>query len=225
MKGVFVTGTNTDAGKTWVGCRILNEFRQRKLTVKVRKPVESGWPATSDISSTDAWKLAEAIDQTNNLDSICPHRFTAAISPDRAAMLEGSSLTIKQLNKDCVKGVNEDDFLYIEGAGGFYSPLCSDGLNADLAAAVQLPILLVVENRLGCINQALLNVEAIHNRGLQLAAIALNKVDDIKMDQAMDNLADIKKRVECDVIQIGFNQTSTIAIQRLVAILNKNQVT
>lgn len=219
MNGVFVTANNTDAGKTWIGSRLLSELLNQNISVQVRKPVESGWPSNSDLSSTDAFKLAQSINKLDELDIICPNRFTAAIAPDRSAMLEGKTLSVTQLYEDCTHKLVETDFLYVEGAGGFYSPICEGGLNADLAEALQLPILLIVANRLGCINQALLNIEAIANRGLKLSAIVLNSTEASKADIGMDNLSDIQKWVDCEVISIKYNQESPEPFKRLAQLL------
>jgi len=219
MKGLFVTATDTNVGKTWVGSRLIIELKKRDLNVQARKPVESGWPTTTDVSETDAWKLARAMGQTDALDVVCPNRFSAALSPDRAAMLEGETITLQQLRQDCLNEVSESDFLYVEGAGGFYSPICNDGLNADLAVSLELPVLLIVEDRLGCINQALLNVEAIAKQGLNLTAIALNKPNQSEAEMAMDNFSDIQKRVDCEVISIDYNQSSSDSIEQLAQIV------
>ena len=219
MKGLFVTGTDTNVGKTWVGSQLIAELIKQKVKVRPRKPIESGWPSTEDISDTDAWKLAHAKGQKDNLDLVCANRFSAALSPDRAAMLEGETISLEKLKQDCLKELNDSDFLYVEGAGGLYSPIATDGLNADLAVSLQLPILLVVEDRLGCINQTLLNVEAITKQKLNLVAIALNQSSKETDDQAMDNLADIKQRVDCEVIAFRFNQKTRDSIEQLAKIV------
>lgn len=215
MKGLFVTASNTNVGKTWIGSQLLAALKKRNISIQARKPVESGWPTTADISGTDAWKIADVMGEIAALDMICPNRFTAALSPDRAAMLEGTIITLKQLQRDCLRGIKELDFLYVEGAGGFYSPICHDGLNADLAVALELPVLLIVENRLGCINQALLNVEAIAKQGLNLSAIVLNQPSLNEADTAMDNFSDIQKRVSCDVIAFNYKQSPPDSIKQL----------
>ena len=219
MKGLFTTATDTNVGKTWVGSRLVAELKKREISVQARKPIESGWPKPDDVNTTDAWKLANAMGQVDALDVVCPNRFTAALSPDRAAMLEGKKISLQQLKQDCLHEVKDSDFLYVEGAGGFYSPICDDGLNADLAVSLGLPVLLVVDNRLGCINQALLNVEAIARHGLKLSAIALNKVHQDQTDASMDNFSDIQKRVECEVIPFDFNQISSNSIEPLAKIV------
>lgn len=220
MKGLFTTATDTNVGKTWIGSQLVAELKKLGVSVQARKPIESGWPTSSDVSETDAWKLASATGQEDALEVVCPNRFAAAVSPDRAAMLEGKKISLQQLKRDCFVKVKASDFLYVEGAGGFYSPICDDGLNADLAISLGLPVLLVVENRLGCINQALLNVDAIAKHGLKLSAIALNKVQQGQTATFMDNLSDIQKRVECEVISFDYNQGSSESIKQLAKIVS-----
>jgi len=218
MKGLFVTGTDTDVGKTWVGSRLVSALIESNIAVKARKPIESGWPSVEDISSTDAWMLANATGDLSAINEICPNRFAAALSPDRAAALEGKTIVLDKLRQDCLRGTEASDFLYVEGAGGFYSPISSDGLNADLAHLLKLPVLLVVEDRLGCINQTLLNIEAIEKQGLKLCAIVLNKSNaDYLAD--MNNLTDIQKRVDHRVLAFSHNEASKDSMKELVGLV------
>ena len=90
------------------------------------------------------------------------------------------------------------DLVLIEGAGGFYSPLAENGLNADLAVALQLPVLLVADDRLGALSQVLLNVEAIQMRGLPLAGVVMNQLEESHSEH-MDNTADLRERLDCPV--------------------------
>ncbi len=200
MKGVFITGTDTDVGKTWVGKKIIQQLTKDGISVEPRKPIESGWP--TDITQSDAWKLSHAANKEEKLDTICPNRFLAAISPDRAAKIEGKLITISQLSTQCTESFNpEDDFLYVEGAGGFYSPLCSDGLNADLAKTLSLPVILVVADRLGCINHTLLSIEAIEKTGLTLLGIVLNNVEENNFDSRnMNNYEDLSEKINYPLI-------------------------
>jgi len=96
-KGIFVTGTDTDVGKTWFGCQLIQYLRQQGFDIAPRKPVESGW--SDDISQTDAWKLATAANKQQQLDIICPNRFKAPVSPTRAARLEQHELSLMQLKQ------------------------------------------------------------------------------------------------------------------------------
>ncbi|MEF8834014.1 MAG: dethiobiotin synthase, partial [Halofilum sp. (in: g-proteobacteria)] len=110
------------------------------------------------------------------LETVTPMRLAHALSPERAAHLEGMQLTLHDLIAAARIG-DAADFFVVEGAGGFLSPLASDALNADLAVALGLPVLVVAADRLGSINHTLLTVEAIERRGLRLAGIVLNALE------------------------------------------------
>ncbi len=219
MNGVFITGTDTNVGKTWVGVKIIKELKNFQITLKVRKPVESGWP--EEINNSDAWKLANAAGQVDYLDDVCPFRFKAAISPERAAKLENKVLTLNEIVQSIHSdNDHEEQFLYIEGAGGFYSPLCSDSLNSDLAQKLGLPVVVIVDNRLGCINQALLVVDAIRQHGLEIKAIVLNDVDDKRISiEGMDNFADLKRYLSLPIIHLKHHDESNEAIKKLCSLL------
>lgn len=207
MKGLFVSGTDTDVGKTWVGTRLIQALSARGLTVSPRKPIESGWPALAeDLPSTDTWKLATAAGLAEQLDTICPNRFPAPLSPVRAARMVGQSLTLDDITKQCMTDISSDDFIYVEGAGGFYSPLVEDGLNADLASQLSLPIVLIANNKLGCISQVLLCCEAMEKRNLDLRAIILNQVTPVTESTAMNNQEDIAEYVTQPVFSLHHAQ-------------------
>jgi dethiobiotin synthetase len=221
MIGIFITGTDTDVGKTWVSKSLIKLLIQKGLDVVPRKPVESGWKMDETLS--DAWMLASAANKTEQLAEICPNRFKAPLSPDRAAMLENKILHIDDLKNQCLQGIGERQFLYVEGAGGFYSPLCSDGLNKDLAVALGLSIILVVNDRVGCINHTLLSIEAIEKSKLDLLAIVLNKEDNTGGNDtdtsAMDNQADLQKRCKYPVISLAHNQEDPKPFEEILSML------
>jgi len=209
MNGLFVTGTDTDVGKTWVGTNIIRQMKNRNINIIPRKPIESGWPASrNDEQFTDAYRLAEAAGCLEKLVSVCPNRFVAALSPVRAARMEDSALSLQTIKTQCLRDLKENDFLYVEGAGGFYSPLVEDGLNADFSSALNLPIVLIANNRLGCISQILLCCEAIEKRQLKLAAIVLNQVEKAIGDTAMNNEADLKDYLSYPIFSLGHQQTT-----------------
>lgn len=201
LPGLFMTGTDTDVGKTWVGTRLLQHLQQRGLTIAPRKPVESGWPAQeAALANTDAYQLAAACDQVAQLATICPNRCSAPLSPPRAAQLEGKTLSIAGLAQQCRAGLQANDFLYVEGAGGFYSPLAQDGLNADLARALDLPVVLVSEDRVGCINHILLSVAAIQARELTLTGVILNPIH--SAPAGMDNRAELQALLNLPILYL-----------------------
>lgn len=169
-RGIFITGTDTGVGKTRVGVALAAGLIRRGLRVRVRKPVESGCAPLP----ADALALREAAGSAEPIERICPYPLAAPLSPPRAAAIAGRELGLAALTAACRAGVEPGDFLLVEGAGGFLSPLASDGLNADLAVALALPVLLVAEDRLGAVHQVLASAEAIARRQLALAAVILN---------------------------------------------------
>lgn len=194
--GIFITGSDTGVGKTWFACLLAAELHRRGCRVSPRKPAESGCtPQHGELVPADALALQQASGTGESLETICPWRFEAPVSPASAAAEAGIDLTTAQLVRACVSG-SEDRFLLVEGAGGFYSPLARDGLNADLATALQLPVILVVGDRLGCLNHALLSLEAIARRGLDTAAVILNRIDP---EAPADNLASLRQLTDIPV--------------------------
>ncbi len=204
MQGVFITGTGTDVGKTFIGVAIAKALTERNIQVIPRKPIESGCTIDgNELIPQDATALKQAAQYDGPLSEVCPYRFEPPISPVRAAHLANRVLTTEQLVNICLQG-SEKGFTLVEGAGGFYSPLAENGLNADLAVALQLPVILVADDRLGVLSQVLLNVEAIKMRGLQLAAVILNNLD-TNNDEHMNNSADLRERLDCPVYSSSYS--------------------
>ncbi len=206
QQGLFITGTDTDVGKTYVGQMLVRALSQEAIKVRVRKPVESGWPTKDKEHTTDTALLARAAGYCDALQIVCPNPLQAAVSPTRAAALEGKTLSIALLKQQCLADISSEDFLYIEGAGGFYSPLASDGLNADLAQQLALPVLLVADDKIGCINQVLLNLDAIAKYGLQVVAIVLNQITDAAQNAAMNNSEELAAYTTMPIFSVAYHQ-------------------
>ncbi|MHB1513192.1 MAG: dethiobiotin synthase [Acidiferrobacter sp.] len=207
MRGVFITGSDTGVGKTVVGAALAWRLSLEGLAVRPRKPVESGCTAESGgVPSGDREAYYTAIGGREALARIGPYRFRAPLSPERAAALEGRTLRLDDLIEACRAEVCPGDFLLVEGAGGFYSPLTADALNADLAVALGLPVLIVSADRLGAIHQALLTVEAVARRGLVLAGVVLNQTTP-GGDPQMDNGADLARWLRIDPVVIPYHDT------------------
>ncbi len=186
--GFFITGTDTEIGKTHIACCIAQGLIQQGIQVSPRKPIASGCVRQSNGSllADDAVRLQRASLSSDPLDTICRYRFEPAISPARASQQMCPTLDLAQLCQACQ--IEDGQFALIEGAGGFLSPLSHDALNADLAKALGYPLILVVGNRLGCLNHALLTIEAIEARGLNLHTLVMN---DLSQDSDLDNLHDL----------------------------------
>ncbi len=173
MAGIMVLGTDTDVGKTYVSCCILQSLVQRGIRVGAYKPVASGAPSREQ---SDGYQLWLASGQRGSLDEVNPQRFLAPLAPPMAAEREG-----KQVSDSCIlEGAHHwrahCDFLLVEGAGGLFSPMSWTMTNASLALALKFPIVLVSANRLGVVNQVLTTLEATKSLGLEVRCVVLNAV-------------------------------------------------
>ena len=191
--GYFITGSDTDAGKTYIACEIILQLRALKIDLEVRKPAESGCreDAQGNLIAADSMLLNHANGEKQAMTTIAPYRFRAALAPHRAARLEGIQLFLHNLIEACEQN-QTDHRLIVEGAGGFYSPLAEDALNADLASALQLPLIIVVNDRIGAVNQALMTIAAVESRHLPIAAVIMNQVS-ANHENDMDNLTDLQQ--------------------------------
>jgi len=178
-KKFFIAGTDTDVGKTFVACALLEKFRQLGLETVAVKPVAAGCEATPQgLRNDDALHLQSAMTAQLPYDQVNPIAFEPAIAPHIAAMREGRRLSVSRLEGFC-NGVlmRTADVALVEGAGGWRVPLNPRETLADLAKTLNIPVILVVGMRLGCINHALLTAEAIARDGLRLAGWVANRAD------------------------------------------------
>lgn len=177
MKGFFITGTDTHVGKTMI-CGLLAGFlRARGVNVVTQKWVQtgtSGWPA--DLAThRRLMGLPEDVPE-GLLADLCPFRFSFPSSPHLAAEREGAIVDPARIEASYRRLEASHDIVLVEGVGGFLVPLAKDLLVCDLVARLGLPVLVVVGNRLGCVNHALLTVEAIRRREIPLAGLIFNRV-------------------------------------------------
>ena len=176
MQTLFVTGNDTNVGKSWVASLILRQLRNDGVRIGAYKPVCSGAEIVDD--GTRVWPdliaLTDAADWTGKIDIVCPQRFTDPVAPNVAAGLEGRTVDDDLLRSGLQRWKNIADYVVIEGAGGLLCPLSDRTTVADLAADLQAPLTIVAANRLGVINHTLLTVEVARSRGLTVAAVVLN---------------------------------------------------
>ena len=204
--GYFITGSDTAVGKTYIACELIRQLRSLDVKLETRKPVESGCSIgeTGELIPADALELQAANNNLETIDRIAPYRFKAALAPPRAAALEGCHLQMIDLVNACSLDNNQCR-LIVEGAGGFYSPLADNGLNADLASLLQLAAIVVINDRIGAVNQALMTIQAVESRRLAIAAIVMNQVS-ADTDNDMDNSGDLRSRCDYPVFQCRYNQ-------------------
>ncbi len=179
--GLFVTGTDTDVGKTYVAALIVRALRATGQRVGVYKPAASGCrrdPANGALVSDDAVALWEAASRPGELNQVCPQRFAAPLAPHLAARAEGQELDARLLREGLDYWRAQSDVIVVEGAGGLFSPLGGDLLNIQLASEFGYPLVIVAANRLGTIHGVLATVKAAqaHSPAPPIAAIVLNDV-------------------------------------------------
>ena len=170
----FVTGTDTEVGKTAISCALLKAAEGQGLRTAAIKPVAAGCDAQGH--NDDALQLMECMTESMDYAQVNPVALQAAIAPHIAAQQEGRSMQAARLAGLC-RGVMlaGADFTLIEGAGGWRVPISPRETLADVAAHLQVGVILVVGMRLGCINHALLSAEAIRRDGLMLAGWVANQ--------------------------------------------------
>lgn len=191
-KTFFIAGTDTDVGKTLVASGILVAANNLGLSTAALKPVAAGCEKTdAGLRNADALLLQSVMSVPFVYEQINPIALSAAIAPHIAAQQEKRVLSADRLAGFCRGSLNQADLTLIEGAGGWRVPLNPSETMADLVRILRLPVILVVGVRLGCINHALLTVEAIRNDGLQLAGWVANCIDaDMQvLDENLHSLA------------------------------------
>ncbi len=191
-RAYFLTGTDTEIGKTFVTCALLRRARQLGLNAAGLKPVAAGTDAAGRNDDVENIRAASSV--TLAQEVINPYCFTAAIAPHLAAAEVGVTIDFERIAAACAEALQQADLLIVEGVGGFRVPLGVDRDSADLAVALGLPVILVVGLRLGCINHALLTAEAIAARGLTLAGWVANHIDP-DMARVDDNIAALHERL------------------------------
>ncbi|MCI0510738.1 dethiobiotin synthetase [Chromohalobacter marismortui] len=207
MTAYFVTGTDTDAGKTLVAGGLLALARRHGLTTLGLKPVASGCePTVGALRNIDALTLQAQSMPTTAYATINPYAYAPAIAPHLAARRAGRIPTLDALVAHVAGPLAETrDLTLIEGAGGWRVPLNDDEDLAGLAVCLELPVILVVGLQLGCLNHARLSTEAIRADGLHVAGWVGNLIDPaFSSDDACyrDNLATLERTLEAPCLGI-----------------------
>ena len=176
-RGLFITGTDTDVGKTYVTALIARELAATGHRVGVYKPAASGCRRDCDtLISDDAEVLWQAAGRPGELDRVCPQRFAAPVAPHLAARAEGRQLDGELLRRGLDYWRERSDVILVEGSGGLMCPVSDDEYMADLAADFGYPLLVVARNALGTINHTVQTLVAatVFRDGLDVAGIVLN---------------------------------------------------
>lgn len=171
-QGLFITGTDTNVGKTAVAVSILKQSIGQRIDCRAYKPVASGVQG----GLSDIERLWQATEKSGNREDVCPQAFQLAVAPEQAAAAEEKQIDEGLLRKG-LSPHGSSKFVLIEGAGGLFSPLSHQTLNVDLAREFQVPIVLVDRSHLGAIGRTLMAVTAAESVGLTVAAVVLSQTE------------------------------------------------
>ncbi len=176
--GYFVTGTDTEVGKTIVSLELMRLLQAQGHVVTGMKPVASGCQRNSSgLFNDDALRLQAQASFTVPYSRVNPYAFEPAVAPHIAAAAEGVEIRLDVIETALTSIVQDADRVVVEGVGGWMVPVNATRTMEDVALALRLPVVLVVGIRLGCINHALLTEKAIKACGLKIAGWVANRLD------------------------------------------------
>jgi dethiobiotin synthetase len=198
VTAIFVTGTGTDVGKTFLSAALIRDWRTAGHAVAAFKPVASGFdPATAQAS--DPGVLLEALGRPiNDIDAMSPWRFAAPLSPDMAAAREGRTLDFEAIVEFSRRAATSADRVLIEGVGGIMVPLDERHTVLDWMSALRLPVLLVAGSYLGTISHTLTALRVLAQRNLMVAALAVSEsaVPGAPLDETVATIARFADMIE-----------------------------
>jgi dethiobiotin synthetase len=197
-----VTGTDTGIGKTHASVQLLRALQRRGLRASGMKPVASGCRATPPgLRNEDAEALIAASDPAPAYSDCNPCALAEPIAPHIAARRRDTEIVLAPLREAYRRIARDADRVVVEGVGGWLAPLSGSLMQADLVRALELPVVLVVGLRLGCINHALLSARAIAADGCRLAGWIANRIDPA-MAAVEENLATLRERIDAPLLGV-----------------------
>lgn len=195
----FVTGTDTGVGKTLISCALLYAFAARGKRVAGMKPVAAG--CDEDGLNEDVKALRAATNILASLGQINPYSFPYPVAPHIAAHNAGVCINLERIQESYRELASQADMVIVEGAGGFQVPLNDIQDSTDLVAALDIPVIVVVGMRLGCLNHALLTLRAINDCGLKCAGWVANVLD-AEMAALDENIQSLQQRIKAPLLGI-----------------------
>ena len=197
-QGYFVTGTDTGIGKTTVSCALLRAFAAQGHKVIGMKPIAAG---VENGKWLDVEQLLAASNVNVTRQQINPYAFDPPISPHLAARQAGREIDLTVIQQAYQTLSTQADRVIVEGAGGFLVPVNQYQTGADLAQTLNLPVILVVGMRLGCLNHALLTAQAVRATGSTLAGWVANCIDPQMLAEA-ENITTLEQRLDCPLLGV-----------------------
>lgn len=214
-KGIFITGTDTGVGKTYVAAGLAAALKNRSVDVGVMKPAETGCRMRNGrMIPKDALRLMRSAGVKDALSLVNPYRFRAPLAPAVAAELERKTIDPARIVSAFQTLSTRHSYMIVEGAGGIMVPLTGEYAYLDLAKELDVPVLIVARPGLGTINHAMLTIAALRGRKISIAGIIINYAQDGKTGLAektnpatIENLSGIRI---AGIIPYGFRRFDTV---------------
>ncbi len=201
-RALMITGTDTGVGKTLVGCALASAARANGVRVGVMKPAETGCErADGELLPADALALISAAASDLPMELVCPYRYSSPLSPARAAEADGLAAPDPDHIERCFQQIAaQHDLVIVEGAGGIAVPITWGFDYADLALKLGLEVILVVGNRLGCLNATVLTVRYARARGLNLRGFILSDIEPDLSPAVATNEDSLKRLIDVPML-------------------------
>ena len=194
MHSFFITGTDTNIGKTAITCSLIAKCIEEGFRAGGMKPVAAGCHIENGyMISDDVKKIIEVSNVDLNIKEINPYSFELPIAPHIS--FKSNEIDIHLIKKYLRSFENKMDYLFIEGVGGYAVPLTETFTTADLVESLDIPVILVVGMKLGCINHALLTVESILKKKQKLCGWVANRIDG-DMQAYEENFSFLKEKIK-----------------------------
>ena len=192
----FITGTDTHIGKTEITCALIEFFKRKGYLTIGMKPVAAGTEVIDNqIINSDVHKFLSLNSIRKPIEIINPYSFDQAIAPHIASISTSNEIVFSKIKENFLLLKNECEYLFVEGAGGYKVPLTKNKSIPDLISYLNIPIILVVGIRLGCINHTMLTVEAIKNNNHNLSGWVANCIDS-SMKEVDENIKYLVDNIE-----------------------------
>ena len=212
MSKYFITGTGTDIGKTFVTSLLVKNLGQKNKMIGI-KPIAAGIEVDHSLNN-DVTSLLKSSNSLLTGEDINFYTFKKAVSPHIGAEEEKVNVDFEFIKNKIDVLADQFDHILIEGVGGLMSPVDNSRTNLDLIKYLHVPVILIVGLKLGCINEALLTLEALQSHNIQIKGWIANEVDS-KMLEINKNIEYLKKNIDCPLIEIIQHQSKQTKAPRL----------
>ena len=212
MRGVFVTGTDTEVGKTVLAAAVCAAAVERGVSVAAFKPAVTGLDEPTGEWPRDHELLAATANTGQSPEDVAPYRFGPAVSPHLAAQMAGETVDPERLVAVAREQAERADVLVAEGVGGLLVPLANDYLVRDLAGELSLPVVIAARPGLGTISHSLLTIEAARAVALRVQAVVLTPWPDEPTEMELSNRETIERFGEVPVLGLPRTDPRNLAV-------------